>query len=209
MKLYGIGPSRWLRVQWALGELGVECEFIEVRLRAGDHLKPEFLRLNPAHKVPVLVDGDQVITESAAIVMYLAEKYPEKGLLPADLASRAQAYRWTFFAMTELEQPLWRITRHSFLYPENKRLPGEIELARADFRDMAAVLEQHMAGRMFIVGEQVSIADCVTVYALDWADNSGLMEGFPHLRAYLDRMYARPGAPPRMAALVAAMAART
>lgn len=208
MKLYGIGPSRWLRVQWALGELGVDCEFVEVNLRAGEHLTPEFLRLNPAHKVPVLVDGDVVLTESAAIVMYLAEKYPDKGLLPADLATRAQAYRWTLFAMTELEQPLWRITRHSFLYPEDKRLPGEIELARADFRDMAAVLEQHMAGKEFIVGGQIGIADCVTAYVLDWADSNGLLEGFPHLRTYLDRMYARPGAPPRMAEIMARMAAR-
>jgi glutathione S-transferase len=157
--------------------------------------------------VPVLVDGDQVITESAAIVMYLAEKHRDKGLIPADLAQRAQAYRWMLFAMTELEQPLWRIAKQSFLYPEDKRLPADIELAKGDFRDMAAVLEKHMAGREFIAGDGVTIADCVTVYALDWADMAGLLDGFPNLGAYLQRMYARPTAPPRIAAASAALQA--
>ena len=203
MRLYGIGPSRWLRVQWALGELDVDCEYLPVNLQKGEHLAPEFLRLNPAHKVPVLVDGDLVLTESAAIVLYLAEKYPDKGLMPADLAARAQVYRWTMFAMTELEQPLWRIAKQTFLYPEDKRLPADIELARGDFKDMASVLEKHMQGREFVVGNAISVADCVTVYALDWADMAGLLEGFPNLSAYLARMYARPKAPLRMTAAIA------
>jgi glutathione S-transferase len=68
-------------------------------------------------KLPVLVDGDLVITESAAIVLYLADKYPQKELLPADFNVRAQVYRWVMFAMTELEPPLWRTTRHTTLLP--------------------------------------------------------------------------------------------
>ena len=91
MKLYGLGPTRSLRALWALRELDAEFEFVPVNLLAGKHMQPEFLRLNPAHKVPVLVDGDVVVTESAAIVLYLAEKYRDKGLLPVDLAQRAQA----------------------------------------------------------------------------------------------------------------------
>lgn len=208
MKLYGIGPARSLRAQWALRELDVEFEFIPVNLQAGEHYKPEFLRLNPAHKIPVLVDGDAVITESAAIVMYLAEKYPDRGLIPADLAQRAQVYRWMMFAVTELEQPLWRIARHSFLYPEDKRSPADIALAREDFLDMAAVLEQHMKGRHFVVGDSISIADCVTAYLMDWANEMQLLDGLPQLRAYLDRMYARPKAPPRIAAARAALQAQ-
>ena len=193
-------PSRWLRVLWAMRELDAEFEFVPVNLMAGEHFKPEFLRLNPAHKVPVLVDGDLVLTESAAIVLYLAEKYPAKGLLPTDIKRRAEVYRWIMFAMTELEQPLWRIARHSFLYPEDKRSPADIALAREDFVEMVKVLEQHMAGREFIVGETLTAADCVTVYAIDWASMNGLLDDLPQLRAYLERMYARPKAPPRMAA---------
>lgn len=205
MKLYGMGPTRSLRARWALQELDAQFEFVPVDLQAGEHRHPDFLRLNPAGKLPVLVDGDQVITESAAIVMYLAEKYADKGLMPASLQDRAQAYRWSFFAVTELEQPLWRIARHSFVYPEAKRLPADIPLAREEFPEMAAVLDRHMAGREFIVGERISIADCVTAYVLDWGNENGLVAGFANLAAYLERMYARPKAPQRIAAAMASL----
>jgi glutathione S-transferase len=94
MKLYGFGPTRSLRALWGLKELDADFEFIPVDLLAGEHKRPDFLRLNPAGKVPVLVDGDLIIPESAAIVLYLADKFREKGLLPADLRQRAQAYPW-------------------------------------------------------------------------------------------------------------------
>jgi glutathione S-transferase len=199
MKLYGFGPTRSLRALWGLKELGVEFEFIPVNLQAGEHKRPEFLAINPAGKVPVLVDGDLVLPESAAIVLYLAEKYPEKGLMPARLEQRAQVYRWVLFAVTELEQPLWRMAKHRFLYPENKRLPQDIDLAREDFTAMAAVLERHMQGRQYIVGDRISVADCVTAYLMDWANEHHLLDGFPDLTAYLQRMYQRSTAPQRIA----------
>jgi glutathione S-transferase len=199
MRLYGFGPTRSLRALWGLKELDADFEFVPVNLRAGEHRHPDFLHLNPAGKVPVLVDGDLVLTESAAIVLYLAEKYRDKGLLPSDLHERAQAYRWIMFAMTELEQPLWRIARHTFLYPEAKRSPAEIALAREEFVAMVAVLERHMQGREYIVGNRVTVADCVTAYVIDWANEQHLIDDCPQLRAYLQRMYARPKAPSRIA----------
>ena len=207
MKLYGLAPTRSLRAMWALNELDLEYEFIPVNLSKGEGQTPEFLRLNPTGKLPVLVDGDLVLPESAAIVLYLADKYPGKGLLPADLKQRAQLYRWIMFAMTELEQPLWRIARHGFLYPEAKRSPADIALAREDFVAMAKVLEQHMAGREFIVGDKFTAADCVTAYLMDWANEAKLLEDLPQLRAYLERMYRRSKAPPRIAAARASLQA--
>ncbi|MBZ5789410.1 glutathione S-transferase family protein [Burkholderia sp. D-99] len=199
MKLYGFAGTRSQRALWGLKELDADFEFVSVNLLQGEHKRPEFLRLNPAGKVPVLVDGDLVIPESAAIVLYLADKYPEKALLPVDPALRAEAYRWVMFAVTELEQPLWRITRHSFLYPPEKRSPADIELAREDFRTMAAILDKHLEGREFIVGDTLTVADCVTAYLIDWAGECNLIESFPQLRAYLERLYARPKAPQRIA----------
>jgi len=199
MKLYGFGPTRSLRALWGLRELDADFEFIPVNLLAGEHKHPDFLRLNPAGKIPVLVDGDTVVPESAAIVLYLADKYREKGLLPASLEARAQVYRWTMFAVTELEQPLWRISKHSALYPVEKRLPADIALAREEFLAMAAVLDSHLEGRQFIVGDSITVADCVTAYVVDWADELKLISGFGRLRGYLERMYARPAAPQRIA----------
>lgn len=199
MKLYGLGPTRSLRAEWALRELGVDYDFIPVDLLGGEAQTPEFLRLNPAGKLPVLVDGDLVLTESAAIVLYLAEKHPEQGLLPSDLPTRAQIYKWILFVMTELEQPLWRITKHTLLYPEEKRLPADIDLARDEFRQMAAILDRHMQGRRFLVGDTFTAADCVTAYLMDWADEEDLLGNLPQLLAYLERMYARAAAPRRIA----------
>jgi glutathione S-transferase len=209
MKLYGFGPTRSLRALWGLKELDADFEFVPVNVAAGEQKHSDFLRLNPAGKVPVLVDGDVVLTESAAIVLYLAEKYRDKGLIPADLRSRAQVYRWLMFAMTELEQPLWRIARHTFLYPEARRLPDDVVIAREEFAAMATILNCHMEGRQFIVGDGITIADCVTAYVIDWANEQHMIDDFPQLQAYLERMYARPKAPQRIAEALADVRAAT
>src|ERR1700722_1766129 len=117
LKLYGFPPTRSIRVLWTLRELGVDFEFINVNLMTGENRRPELLARNPAGKLPVLVDGDFVLTESVAIVLYLAEKYPDRGLLPAGLEPRARVNQWLLFTATELEQPLWRIARHTAIYP--------------------------------------------------------------------------------------------
>lgn len=72
---------------------------------------------------------------------------------------------------------------------------------------MAAVLERHMKDRQFVVGDQVTVADFVMAYTLDWANEARLLGEFPNLTAYLERMYARPNAPPRIAQALASIAA--
>ncbi len=205
MKLYEFGPTRSIRARWTLQELGMDFEAVSVNLPAGEHRRPGFLAINPAGRVPVLVDGDLVLTESAAIVLYLAEKYPEKDLLPRNLRKRAEVNRWILFAMTELEQPLWRIVRNTRLYPEAQRQPSDVRIASREFTEMAAILDEHMRARQFVVGEQVSVADFVTAYTLDWANEAHLLEDYPGLRAYMERMYARPAAPPRIAQAFASL----
>lgn len=207
MKLYEFGPTRSIRARWTLQELGVDFEPIRINLIAGEHQRPEFLKINPAGKIPVLVDGDLVLTESVAIVLYLGEKYSAKGLLPADLGQRAQINRWLLFAATELEQPLWRISRHTALYPEEQRLPEDVVIASREFKEMAAVLEKRMHGREFVAGDSVTVADFVTAYTLDWGNEDKLLGDCPRLLAYMQRMYARPSAPPRIAAAFAAISA--
>jgi len=198
MKLYEFGPSRALRVRWTLQELDVPFEAVAINLRDGEQRSAEFLKINPVGRLPVLIDDGKVLTESVAIVLYLAEKYPAKRLLPANLAERGQLYRWLLFTATELEQPLWRMVRHSMLYPEDKRLPAEIALAREDFAAVAQVLEAHMRGRKFLVGDTVTVGDFVLAYTLDWAKLARCLNGLPELEAYLEQMYARPKAPERM-----------
>lgn len=193
MKLYGTPPTRAIRVQWLLNELGIDCEVIGLN-PLGD-FDAEFLALNPAGKLPVLVDGDVVLTESAAIPLYLAEKHPEKGLIPNDLGERAQMYRWIFFLVTEIEQPLWRIALNTLIYPEEERVSADIRNASRDCKKMVAVFERHMADRDFVAGDRLSVADFIAAYTLDWANEAEMLGEAPRLRAYLETMYARPTAP--------------
>lgn len=198
MKLYEFAPTRSIRVRWTLQELGVDFESIIVNLPAGEHRTPEFLRINPAARIPALVDGDLVLTESVAICLYLADKFPAKHLAPTDVRQRAELNRWLLFTATELEQPLWRIARNTFLYPEEERQPTDVELAKREFKQMAAVMEAHMKGREFVVGDTVTVGDFVLAYTLDWAHMESLLEEYPTLRAYVERMYARPRAAMRI-----------
>ena len=205
MKLYGTPPTRLLRALWLVNELQVDCERIPVDMSRGEHLSPAMRALNPAGKVPFLIDGDAVITESCAIQLYLAEKYPEAGFMPKDLALRAQVYRWMFFLATDIEQPLWRIALHSFVYPEAERIPADAPLAMRDGKGMIAVLENHMKDREFLVGDRLTVADFNAAYTLDWARWAGMLGDAPRLQAFVDEMYARPNAPPTIAAAFSAL----
>src|SRR3546814_20011327 len=85
MKLYGTPPTRVLRAIWLLNELGLEYEHCPVDLMQGEAQRPAFLDLNPAAKVPVLVAGDVFLTDSAAILLYLADPHPQPRLIPSPL----------------------------------------------------------------------------------------------------------------------------
>src|SRR3546814_16083607 len=129
IKRYGTPPTRALRAMWLLNELDLAHEIIPVDLHAGEQLTPEFLALNPAAKLPVLVDGDMVISESAAIQLYLADKYgdrfPGGGLIPDTPEDRGRMYHWLFFLMTEIEAPLWRVSLPLFLLAVARKAGGE------------------------------------------------------------------------------------
>jgi glutathione S-transferase len=207
MKLYEFAPTRSIRARWALQELGINFEPVMVDLRAGQNTTPDFLGLNRAAKLPVLVDGDFVVAESVAIVLYLAEKYPDKGLLPKDIKQRADFQRWLMFTVTELEQPLWRISRNTAIYSEKDRSSTDIALARREFTQMAAVMEDHMRDHPYMIGDHVTVGDFVLANTLDWGNQFKLLGDCPRLVSYMERMYARPRAAPRITQAFASLQA--
>lgn len=98
LTLYHNPQSRSTTVHFMLHELGVPFEIVPIDLKAGEHKKPDFLKINPMGKIPVLKDGDTIITETPAILVYLADKYPNAGLAPAIYDPDRAAYlRWLFF----------------------------------------------------------------------------------------------------------------
>jgi glutathione S-transferase len=200
IKLYGSGQSRWVKPQWVLRELAIPFEPILVNLQQGEHRHPQHLARNPFGKTPVLEDGAFRLFESSAICSYLVDAHPNKGLAPtAGTRERAIVDQWISFAVTELEQPLWRIAKNRFVYPEASRLPADIALARDDFHAVATTLEQKMHGDC-LVSDQFTLADVTLTYTLRWASNVrlvgvDLLAQHPRLQAYVERHTSRPSFP--------------
>ena len=192
MKLYGYRNGRTLRALWALEEVGVPYEFVEVDLKRGQHREPEFLALNPAGKVPVLDDNGTIVTESAAICMHLAERHPESGLLPpVGTPERTECYRWMSFILTELDAPLWTIAKHRFALPQERRVPAVVETASWEFGNAASVLASILDNRQYLTGAAFSVADILAGHSLLWARSARVPLGSDFPEPYLERLLAR------------------
>jgi len=195
IKVYGHPNSRSTRVVWALEEADAAYSYTKVDLFKGEGRKPPYVDLNPAGKVPALVDDDDlVITESAAICTYIAEKFPAAELIPPldHPRNRAEYFRWCFFALSELEQPLWTIAKHRFALPEDKRVPAIIDTAIWEFSQQTKVLEKHLYEREFAVGNHFTVADILIAHTLAWARSAKVPLGHATLEHYADQMLSRP-----------------
>ncbi len=192
IKLYGVPRSRSLRVSWALEELGLDWQYHFIDFAKGDSRSDAFLAVNPCGKVPALVENDLVITESAAIVLYLAEKYGDGSLLP-QTGSDASAlhHQWVSFIISELEQPLWTIGKHKFALPEALRQLGMFEVAKWEFDKAAAIAEKWLPDSEFLLGDNLSAADILLGHTLLWATRFE-QDIPPKLAAYRDRVTSRP-----------------
>lgn len=192
IKLYGPARSRAFRCLWTLEELELPYENPQVDLRKGEQRTPEFLRLNPLGRVPVLEDGSVTLFESAAICCYLAEKHPEKNLIPkAGTAERAYFYQWMSFVTTELEQGLWTMGKHKFALPAEKRVPEMQAIGAWEFCQISKVLEKAVSGKEFLVGNRFSVADILAGHTLLWAKGFEVLISDP-LEQYLMKLEQRP-----------------
>jgi len=194
MKLYGYRNGRTLRAAWALEEVDAQYEYVEVDLMRGEGREPWFLAINPAGKVPVLIDGGQVITESAAICMHLAEKYPASRLLPpVGSPERTECYKWISFILTEIDAPLWTIAKHRFALPKERRVPGVIDTAKWEFDIAVRILETGLNQRRFLTSDTLTVADILAGHTLSWA-KSARFELSSDLERYLDSLLTRGAA---------------
>ncbi len=193
MRVYGFPNTRSARVVWTLEEAGASYDYVHVNLLKGEARQAAFLDINPGGKVPAFVDGNLSLTESGAICMYVADKFPSAKLTPPPAgAERAQFHQWCLFALTELEQPLWTMSKHQFALPEKMRVPAIVETATWEFARAAAVLTQGLADREFIVGDSFTVADILLANTLEWARRRGLEITQPTLNAYAERHLSRP-----------------
>ena len=172
LTLWGGGTVRTFRAHWMLHELGLDYEPRLIGSRTGETQSEAFRALNPKEKIPVLVDGALVLSESAAIITYLADHYGAgTGLTPEPRTeARAHYDEWTSFILMELDaHTLYVMRRHRDLANLYGEAPAAIEAAIAGFQKQVAVAEGALATRDVLIGEQFSAVDLLLTSCLDWA----------------------------------------
>jgi len=183
-KVYGSVSSRAFRVLWMLEELGVAYEYHDAKPHS------EAVRaLNPAGKVPILVDGDAVLTDSTAILTYLADKHG-KLTYPAGTVERAHQDALLHTILDEFDAVLWTATRHKFILPEERRVPEVSASLKWEFGRNLERLAQRFVGP-FLQGDQMTIADIVAVHCLNWAYGAKFPMENEKLLAYAKAMRGR------------------
>ena len=176
--------TRTFRVLWALEEMGQAYELNPAAPQSED-----IRRLNASGKVPVLTEGDAVITDSTAILTYLADKHGQL-TAPAGTIARAQQDAVTNLLLDEMDALLWTATRHSFGLPEDKRVPQVKDSLRWEFIRNTNRLAERLDGP-FLMGEDFTIADIICAHCMNWAYSAKFPIESTELLAYGKRMRAR------------------
>ena len=189
-KLHGTSRSRSARSLWALEELGVPYEHLPMpttEAKSAAHLK-----LNPNGHVPVLEDDGAVVWESMAINLYLAEKYGKNSLWPSDPAARADIYKWSFFAMTEVEPHLITILRNRVMNPPDQRDEKAAQAAVEALKAPMNALEESLKGKEYLLGKNFTIADLNVAAVMSWIPMMKLeMSAWPNVQAWLQKCLGR------------------
>lgn len=177
------------RARLFLSLLGVAHEAIEVDLKAGAHKRPEFLALNPFGQVPVLDDDGTVVSDSNAILVYLARKLGRAEWLPVDAEGEAAVQRWLSVAAGELA---YGPAAARLVTVFGAKFNPEEVIGRA--HTLLGRLEAHLAGRDWLVGQHPTIADVALYSYLARAPEGNVdLSGYANVNAYLRRIEALPG----------------
>jgi glutathione S-transferase len=187
MKLYYNPRSRAVISKWMLDECGAEYELVPIDFEKREHKAPEFLKINPAGKLPALVDADTKIFEGAAICLYLGDKFPEAKLAPKISApERGRYLSLMVYSTSQLEPALG-----------DTMLGGQTAPQRGwtDFETARNVIEDELGDGPYLFGEWFTGADVMIGSMFIWRRMLGGQPDRPKLEAYVDRLLARSAAP--------------
>ena len=195
LKIYGFarvnemarGNTRDLRVLWAAEEMGLEYEIVGMDHPNHDLDSAAYRALNPFGQIPTIDDDGVVVTESGAILLYLARKSGK--LLPRDLAGEAQVLRWTIAALTTIEVPvlsLWFVNMSG----GKGTKPSEALNGWANLR--LKQLDGWLANRQFIATDDFTVADIVMTHVLVGGNPEEMLQPYPNILAYRARCMERP-----------------
>ena len=205
LKIYGIGPSRAARPIWTALELGVPFDLISTPYAGGATRTPEFLAVNPNGHIPVLIDeraeGAITVWESMACALYIARvhgKADGQTIAPATPREEAEALRWSFWTVSELEADALTVLMHRMAMPEDQRKPELADKAESRLKVPLAVLEkhlqaQHAKGEAYLAANRFTVADeCVASVASWVRPAAALLAQYPAVSAWLKVCLDRP-----------------
>lgn len=196
LKLYGFkkvnamarGYTRDLRVLWALEEMQMPFQLVGMDHPANDLKTESYRKLNPLGQIPVIDDDGVVLSESGAILIYLARK--SKKLIPGDFIGESQVIRWCFVATNSLEIPL--MTGMMVDWVKGKEPDGYRDFLNGWAQLHLSGLETYFETHTYLANEMFSVADILMVHVLAAVKDERLLEPFPRVRAYRDRQLNRP-----------------
>jgi glutathione S-transferase len=184
MKLYYNPRSRAVIAKWMLDECGADYEIVPIDFEKREHKTPEFLKINPAGKLPALVDGEAKIFEGAAICLYLADKFPEAKLAPKIGApERGRYLSLMVYSTSQLEPAM------------GDHLLGQNTLPQrgwTDFETARNVIESELGDGPYLFGDWFTAADVMIGSMFIWKRLFGSPADGARLEAYVDRLLARP-----------------
>ena len=194
-KLFYYPNNANLAPHMILEELGVPFELELVDRKSEAQKSADYLKLNPAGRIPTLVDGELVLFESPAICLYLAEKHPQGGLMPPiGTPERAKFYQWMMYLTNTLQAELM-----VYFYPEKHTRAGKDTAAIRACQEeritgMLALLNAELAGRPYLTGDTISVCDFFLFMLCIWADEFDTPPlAFDHLRVWLRRVAEHEG----------------
>jgi glutathione S-transferase len=192
LRIHGSARSRAQRTLWMVLELGIPYEHDDLLPRSPGTKTPEFLRLNPNARLPVIEDDGFVLYESMAINFYLAKKH-RSPLYPSDPRDEALALQWSFWETDRLDRQLANWVNHTTGLPEAERDKSAADAAWAEVDPALNALNGVLAKRQWLVGSAFSIADLNVAGAL-WRGLSMVLSRWPAVRDWLTRCWDRPAA---------------
>ena len=186
----GHGESRAFRVLWTLEELGLPYAHVPALPRSA-----EALAADPSGKIPVLQvsdgDGEATIADSVAIVTYLADRH---GALthPAGTLARARQDAATNFAVCELDAVLWALAKHSFVLPEERRVPAVKDSLRWEAQRAEQALAERLGDAPFLAGDALTVPDILAAHCVGWAVKAKVPPSSDRLRSWAAALRERP-----------------
>ena len=184
-KILGIAQSRTFRVLWMLEEIGECYEHIPAKPKSS-----EIIKFNKTGKVPVLLDGDEVLTDSSAIVSYLGDKHKKLSFQSGSI-ERAYQDSMVFRIIDEVDMILWLAARHSFILPEERRVNAIKPSLKWEFeRNIDRIMSEKES--KFLLGDEFMLPDIILAHCGSWARSAKFPLENKYFNDYIKMCYDRP-----------------